>query len=82
MSTISIIGSGGIAMANAKRTAKAGHTLEVIGRDTAKVLALADQLAAGATIGTCGAVPAGDSSLFFGHTGPELRRDTTSQLLS
>ncbi|WP_004946597.1 NADPH-dependent F420 reductase [Serratia plymuthica] len=60
MSTISIIGSGGMATAIAKRTAKAGHTLEVIGRDTAKAQALADQLAAGVTLGTYGAAPAGD----------------------
>nr|WP_283936131.1 NAD(P)-binding domain-containing protein [Serratia plymuthica] len=60
MSTISIIGSGGMATAIARRTAKAGHTLEVIGRDTAKAQALADQLAAGATLGTYGAAPAGD----------------------
>ena len=49
-----------MATAIARRTAKAGHTLEVIGRDTAKAQALADQLAAGATIGTYGAAPAGD----------------------
>ncbi|UJD89057.1 NADP oxidoreductase [Rahnella aquatilis] len=60
MSTISIIGAGGMATAIARRTAKAGHTLEVIGRDTARAQTLADQLAAGATIGTYGAAPAGD----------------------
>ncbi len=60
MSTISIIGSGGMAAAIANRTAKAGHTVEVISRDTAKAQALADQLAAGATTGTYGAAPAGD----------------------
>jgi len=60
MSTISIIGSGGMAAAIAGRTAKAGHTVEVISRDSAKAQALADKLAAGATTGTYGAVPAGD----------------------
>ncbi|MFD3240703.1 NADPH-dependent F420 reductase [Rahnella perminowiae] len=60
MSTISIIGAGGMATAIARRTAKAGHILEVIGRDTARAQTLADQLAAGATIGTYGAAPAGD----------------------
>nr|WP_129950982.1 NAD(P)-binding domain-containing protein [Rahnella sp. RFA10(1/100)] len=60
MSTISIIGAGGMATAIARRTAKAGHTLEVIGRDTARAQTLADQLAAGVTIGTYGAAPAGD----------------------
>jgi 3-hydroxyisobutyrate dehydrogenase-like beta-hydroxyacid dehydrogenase len=52
MSTISIIGSGGIATAIGGRTAKAGHAVEVVSRDPAKARALADQLAAGATTGT------------------------------
>jgi predicted dinucleotide-binding enzyme len=60
MSTISIIGSGGMATAIAGRTSKAGHTVEVVGRDAAKAQALADQLASGATTGTYGATPAGD----------------------
>lgn len=40
--------------------AKAGHTVEVVNRDSAKARALADQLAAGATTGTYGTAPAGD----------------------
>jgi predicted dinucleotide-binding enzyme len=60
MSTISIIGSGGMAAAIGGRTAKAGHTVEVVSRDPAKARALADQIAAGATTGTYGAAPAGD----------------------
>ena len=60
MSTISIIGSGTMAAAIAGRTAKAGHTVEVVSRDPAKARALADQLAAGAITGTYGAAPAGD----------------------
>jgi len=60
MSTISIIGSGNMAAAIAGRTAKAGHTVEVVNRDPAKARALADKLAAGATTGTYGAPPAGD----------------------
>ena len=60
MSTISIIGSGGMATAVAGRIAKAGHTVEVISRDAAKARKLADQLAAGATTGKCGAAPAVD----------------------
>jgi len=60
MSTISIIGSGGMAAAIAGRTAKAGHTVEVMSRDAAKARALADKLPAGATTGTYGAAPAGD----------------------
>jgi predicted dinucleotide-binding enzyme len=60
MSTISIIGSGTMATAIAGRVAKAGHTVEVIGRDTGKAQALADKLAPGAITGTYGAAPAGD----------------------
>lgn len=60
MSTISIIGTGGMAAAIGGRTAKAGYTVEVINRDPAKARALADKLAAGATTGTYGAAPAGD----------------------
>jgi predicted dinucleotide-binding enzyme len=48
-----------MATAIAGRVAKAGHTVEVVGRDPAKARALADQLGAGATTGTYGAVPAG-----------------------
>lgn len=59
MSTISIIGSGGMATAIAGRTVNAGHTVEVISRDPAKARALADQLGTGATTGTYGAAPAG-----------------------
>jgi predicted dinucleotide-binding enzyme len=60
MNTISIIGSGGMATAIAGRVAKAGHTVEVIGRDNAKAQALADLLASGAITGKYGAEPAGD----------------------
>ena len=60
MSTISIIGSGAMAAAIAGRTAKAGYTVEVVSRDPAKAQALADKLAAGATTGEYGAIPAGD----------------------
>ena len=60
MSTISIIGTGGMAAAIGGRIAKAGHTVEVVSRDPAKARALADKLAAGATTGTYGAAPAGD----------------------
>ena len=49
-----------MAAAIAGRSAKAGHTVEVISRDPAKARALADQLAAGATAGTYRAAPAGD----------------------
>ncbi|ASW01952.1 NADPH-dependent F420 reductase [Paraburkholderia aromaticivorans] len=60
MSTISIIGSGGMATAIAGRVATAGQIVEVISRDNAKAQALADQLASGAITGKYGAAPAGD----------------------
>ncbi|MGA7812523.1 NADPH-dependent F420 reductase [Caballeronia sp.] len=60
MSTISIIGTGGMATAVAGRIAKAGHTIEVQSRDPAKARALTDKLSAGATTGTYAAAPAGD----------------------
>lgn len=60
MSTISIIGSGGMATNIAGRIAKAGHVVEIVGRDPAKAQALAQQLASGAITGTYGGVPAGD----------------------
>ena len=58
--TISIIGTGGMAAAIGSRIAKSGYTVEVISRNPAKARALADKLAAGATTGTYGAAPAGD----------------------
>jgi len=60
MSTISIIGAGSMATAIASRIAKAGHTVEVITRDTHKAQELADKLASGATTGAYGASPTGD----------------------
>jgi predicted dinucleotide-binding enzyme len=60
MSTISIIGSGSMAAAIGGRAAKAGHTIEVISRDTAKARALAQKLNAGAKAGVYGAAPSGD----------------------
>jgi len=60
MSTISIIGSGGMAAAIGGLAAKAGHTVEVMSRDAAKARALAEQVGAGATTGTFGTAPAGD----------------------
>lgn len=60
MSTISIIGSGGMAAAIGGLAAKAGHLVEVMSRDAAKARARAGQIGAGATAGTFGAIPAGD----------------------
>ncbi len=54
MSTISIIGSGGMA-------ASAAHTVEVVSRDPAKARALAKQIGAGGATGTYG-VARGTSS--------------------
>ena len=59
MSTISIIGSGGMAAAIGGLAVEAGHTVEVMSRDAARARALAEQLGAGATTGTFGAAPAG-----------------------
>ena len=60
MSTISVIGTGGMAAAIGGLAAKAGHTVEVMSRDVVKARALAEQIGAGATTGTFGAAPAGD----------------------
>ena len=60
MSTISIIGSGGMAAAIGGLAAKAAHTVEVVSRDPAKARALAGRVGAGATTATYGAAPAGD----------------------
>jgi predicted dinucleotide-binding enzyme len=60
ISTISIIGAGGMAAAIAGRTIKAGHTVEVIVRDPSRAQAFANQVGAGATTGTYGAAPKGD----------------------
>jgi predicted dinucleotide-binding enzyme len=60
MSTISIIGSGGMAAAIAGLAARAGHTVEVMSRDAVKARALAEQVGAGVTTGTFGSALAGD----------------------
>jgi predicted dinucleotide-binding enzyme len=60
MSTISIIGSGNMASAIGTRAAQHGHTVELMSRDTTKAQALADQIGSGATVGSFGAMPAGD----------------------
>lgn len=63
MSTISIIGSGGMAAAIGGLAARVGHLVEVMSRDAAKARALAEKIGTGATTGTFGATPAGDLSL-------------------
>jgi predicted dinucleotide-binding enzyme len=60
MSTISIIGSGGMASAIGGLAAKAGHTVEVMSRDSAMAQALAEQIGGSATTGAFGAKPAGN----------------------
>lgn len=60
MTTISVIGSGNMAAAIGTRAAKHGHAIELMSRNTAKALALADQIGHGATVGALGATPAGD----------------------
>jgi predicted dinucleotide-binding enzyme len=63
MSTISIIGSGGIAGAIGGLAIKVGHTVQVSSRDVAKARVLVEQLGTGATTGTFGAAPAGDIAI-------------------
>ncbi|MFE1794937.1 NADPH-dependent F420 reductase [Streptomyces sp. NPDC059517] len=59
MSSISIIGVRNMAGALAERALAGGNAVEIIGRDPAKAKELAASLG-GATVGTVGAVPAGD----------------------
>src|SRR5438876_7047446 len=60
MSSISVIGLGGMARAIGARAVEGGNAVEVIGRDAAKAGDLAAALGGGATAGKFGAVPAGD----------------------
>ena len=60
MSSISIIGLGGMTRAIGARAIEGGNAVEVIGRDAAKAKDLAAALGGGATAGTFGAAPAGD----------------------
>jgi len=60
VSTISIIGSGGMAAAIGGLAAAAGHTVEVISRNPATAKALAEQIGVGATTGVFGTAPTGD----------------------
>src|SRR5690349_4376717 len=60
MSNVSFIGIGGMARAIATRAVAGGNSVELLGRDAAKATALAAELGGGATVGTSGAIPAGD----------------------
>jgi hypothetical protein len=60
MSSISVIGLGGMARAIGARAVEGGNAVEVIGRDAAKAKDLVAALGGGATAGTFGTAPAGD----------------------
>ncbi|MER7245764.1 NAD(P)-binding domain-containing protein [Kribbella sp. NPDC000426] len=60
MSKVSFIGVGGMARAIAARAVAGSNSVELVGRDPAKATDLAAELGGGATVGTFGAVPAGD----------------------
>ena len=60
MSTISIIGAGGMAAAIASVAARAGHTVEIMSRDLAKARGMAQDTGIRAITGTFGAAPLGD----------------------
>ena len=60
MSSISIIGLGGMARVLATRALDGGNTVEVTGRDATKAAAFARELGRGATAATIGTVPVGD----------------------
>jgi 8-hydroxy-5-deazaflavin:NADPH oxidoreductase len=60
MSSISLIGLGGMARALGARAVEGGNAVEVTGRDQAKAKNLAAALGGGATTGTFGTAPAGD----------------------
>ncbi|WP_349897288.1 NADPH-dependent F420 reductase [Parafrigoribacterium soli] len=60
MSSISIIGTGGMGTTIGSLAAKAGHSVEFIGRDSTKAQTVADQIAGATTVGTYGATPTGD----------------------
>ena len=60
MSSVSIIGVGGMARAIAARAVAGGDAVEITGRDAAKAEALVTTLGAGATTGTFGTAPTGD----------------------
>src|ERR1022692_3681067 len=66
MSSISIIGLGGMTRAIGARAVEGGNAVEVIGRDPAKAKDLAAALGGGATAGTFGTAPAGDILILAG----------------
>lgn len=60
MSSITIIGTGGMAAAIAGRASAAGHAIQVLSRSTASAEAFADRLGIDAAVGAHGTVPTGD----------------------
>src|SRR4051812_19844403 len=60
MSSISVIGLGGMASALAARALAGGNAVEIIGRDPAKARELAASLGGATTIGAVGTAPTGD----------------------
>lgn len=60
MSSITIIGTGNMARTIGGLAVANGSTVEVMGRDRTKALALAEALGGGTTAGEWGAVPTGD----------------------
>jgi predicted dinucleotide-binding enzyme len=60
MSNVSFIGIGGMARSIAARAIAGGNSVELVGRDATKATALAAELGGRATVGTFGAIPAGD----------------------
>ncbi|SOB87116.1 hypothetical protein SAMN06297144_2237 [Sphingomonas guangdongensis] len=60
MTTITIIGSGGMATAIGTLAGKAGHVVEVLSRNPANARELVDAIGADAIVGEFGATPRGD----------------------
>lgn len=60
MSNVSIIGTGNMARSIGSLALKRGNSVEIIGRNVGKAEALARALGQRATVGTWGAVPAGE----------------------
>lgn len=60
MSSITIIGTGGMAAAIAGRASAAGHTIQVLSRSTASAESFAARLGIDAAVGAHGTVPTGD----------------------
>lgn len=60
MSSVSIIGSGGMAAAIGGLAIRAGHRVEVSSREAIKAQTLAEQIGTGTTVGKFGATPLGD----------------------